>query len=51
MARMIPPLISREDSPPGEIEIFDLLRTDENTKDWIVLHSLDIPQLKVKQIS
>ena len=49
MARMIPPLISRKDSPPGEIEIFDLLRTDENTKDWIVLHSLDIPQ-HIRQI-
>lgn len=44
MARMIPPIISRSDSPPGEVEVFDLLRTDELTKNWIVLHSLDIAQ-------
>jgi len=44
MARMVPPLISKVDSPPGEVEVFDLLRTDGVTKDWIVLHSLDIPQ-------
>jgi len=42
MARMIPPYISGKDSPPGEVEIFDLLRTDDLAENWIVLHSLDI---------
>jgi hypothetical protein len=42
MARMIPPVIG-EDSPPGEHELFKLLRSDPATDAWTVLHSLDLP--------
>lgn len=46
MARMIPPYPSPECSSPGEREIFRRLRDDPGTKDWIVLHSLDIANHK-----
>lgn len=42
MARMIPPRIAPDYPNEGEKEIFQLLKNDPNTKDWIVLHSLDI---------
>ncbi len=42
MARMIPPIISSETRSPGEREIFQRLRDDPDTRDWIVLHSLDV---------
>ena len=45
MARMIPPGFDPETRiPPGEVLIFDRLRSDPETSDWIVLHSLDVPQ-------
>ena len=42
MARMIPPIIPASCPSPGEQEIFTRLKDEPGTKDWIVLHSLDI---------
>lgn len=42
MARMIPPIIPASCPSPGEKEIFTCLKDEPGTKDWIVLHSLDI---------
>ncbi len=44
MARMIPARVYTETKSKGELEIFQKLRDDPNTSDWIVLHSLDIAQ-------
>lgn len=44
MARMIPPLISSTCVSPGERDLFLRLRDDPHTKDWIVLHSLDVAE-------
>lgn len=48
MARMIPALIDPAKSPPGEVTVFKQLR-DSAPADWIVLHSLDLPE-HVRQI-
>ncbi|AQS59526.1 nuclease-related domain-containing DEAD/DEAH box helicase [Desulforamulus ferrireducens] len=50
MARMIPSRIYEDCTSPGEQEIFRRLRDDPDTKDWIVLHSLDLANHR-KQIS
>lgn len=50
MAKMIPPSIYSQTPSPGEKEIFRRLREDPDTKDWIVLHSLDLAQ-PVRQIA
>ena len=50
MARMIPPTIPTSCPSPGEHEIFAKLKDDEATRDWIVLHSLDIAQ-HLRQVS
>jgi hypothetical protein len=42
MARMIPPIIPPSCDSAGEREIFNRLKEDPATKEWIVLHSLDI---------
>src|SRR5690606_39033237 len=42
MARMIPSEVYGPSTPPGEITVFEALRDDPETKDWVVLHSLDI---------
>ena len=44
MARMIPPRIRPDCSSPGEREIFRRLKDDPETRDWIVLHSLDVAE-------
>ena len=41
---MIPPTIPSSCPSPGEHDIFDKLKQDKATRDWIVLHSLDIAQ-------
>jgi hypothetical protein len=41
MATLIPS-ICPDTAPPGEFELFRRLRDDPDTKDWIVLHSLDL---------
>lgn len=50
MATMIPPHPHDSTASLGEIEIFRRLRDDPHTKDWIVLHSLDIAR-HVGQVS
>ena len=50
MARMIPAQIYAGNPSPGEKEIFRRLAKDPNTKDWIVLHSLDITE-HVKRVA
>lgn len=42
MARMIPPDVHPDCASYGEKEIFHRLKNDPQTKDWIVLHSLDL---------
>lgn len=39
---MIPPIIPASCPSPGEQELFTLLKNEAGTKDWAVLHSLDI---------
>lgn len=41
MARMIPPRV-HEGTPSSERRIFESLRTDPDTEDWVVLHSLGL---------
>lgn len=50
MARMIPPAILASCPSPGEHVIFGKLKQEEATRDWIVLHSLDIAQ-HLRQLS
>lgn len=40
MARMIPPYISEDIKSTGEKLIYNLFKSDSDTKDWVVLHSL-----------
>jgi hypothetical protein len=44
MARMIPPYYSEEVKSRGEKQIFDLFKTDPETSEWIVLHSLALTE-------
>ena len=50
MAKMLPPKVFTHTESPGEIEIFDKFKNDPITKEWVVLHSLDIANHR-KQIS
>jgi len=43
MARMYPPRVFSGIKSPGEAEVFDRLKTDPDSAEWIILHSLDIP--------
>ncbi len=45
MARMIPSYLSKEVKSSGEKEIFELFNNSNNTEGWIVLHSLNLPQM------
>jgi ATP:corrinoid adenosyltransferase len=47
---MIPPTIPASCPSPGEQEVFAKLKQEEATRDWIVLHSLDIAQ-HLRQVS
>jgi hypothetical protein len=47
MARMIPPQISAK-SPKGERLIFQKLRDDPGTRDWVGFHSFDIRRHSVR---
>lgn len=49
MARMIPSRIPSTVKSPGEVEVFERLRNDPVTGDWIVLHSLDIAAHQTQQ--
>jgi hypothetical protein len=48
MARMMPSVIDPQRSPPGEVELFNLL-SEHGPPTWIGLHSLDLPD-HVRQI-
>src|SRR6266567_1039339 len=50
MALMIPPTLHANTSSQGELEIFLKLQDDPGTREWIVLHSLDVANHS-KQIS
>lgn len=50
MARMIPPTIPASCLSTGEQEVFAKLKQEEATREWIVLHSLDIAQ-HLRQVS
>lgn len=39
---MIPSQIYGQTAPPGEVDLFNYLHDDQSTRDWVVLHSLDI---------
>lgn len=49
MAQMIPPMATQGTKSPGEIEVFERLRDDPATSNWIVLHSLDIAAHQTQQ--
>src|SRR5579864_8529486 len=42
MARMIPPCLSDDVRSAAERRVFNLLETDPETHDWVVLHSLGL---------
>lgn len=42
MARMIPPRCSDNVKSPGERELFQRLRDDPLTRDWVVLHQFEV---------
>src|SRR3954469_6765379 len=48
MARMIPAVISPDTPSPGEREVFRRLRDDPGTRDWIALHSFELPAHKTQ---
>lgn len=50
MARMLPPTISPDTVSPGEIAVFNTLKTAPGTEQWTVIHSLDIAK-HVSQVS
>lgn len=50
MARMLPPTISPDTVSPGEIAVFNTLKTAPGTESWTVIHSLDIAK-HVSQVS
>lgn len=48
MARMIPNIIPHDNLSEGEKLIFNILKENSSTENWIVLHSLEIPRHIVK---
>jgi hypothetical protein len=44
MAKVSPPYIDKDCKSSGERMIFDMLKKDSFTEDWIVLHSLNLAQ-------
>jgi len=48
MARMIPSVMSLEPPNAAEAQVFNYLRTDSFTRDWTVLHSFDLVNLRSK---
>lgn len=44
MAKLSPPYIDKDCKSTGEKMIFDMLKKDSFTEDWIVLHSLNLSQ-------
>lgn len=48
MSIMYPSFIPSGVKSPGEIEIYERLKNDPDTHDWIVLHSLDVADHRIK---
>jgi hypothetical protein len=46
MARMLPPQVA-DGTPMSERRIFELLRKDPDTDDWVVLHSLGLRRTRI----
>ncbi|RZK02225.1 MAG: hypothetical protein EOO46_18675 [Flavobacterium sp.] len=44
MAKLLPPYIDKSCKSTGEKMIFEMLRNESFTKDWIILHSLNLSQ-------
>lgn len=44
MAKLSPPYIDKDCKSTGERMVFDMLKKDSFTEDWIVLHSLNLAQ-------
>lgn len=48
MSTMYPSFLPSGVKSPGEIEIYERLKSDPDTRDWIVLHSLDVADHRSK---
>lgn len=48
MSTMYPSFLPSGVKSPGEIEIYERLKSDPDTNDWIVLHSLDVADHRSK---
>lgn len=48
MSTMYPSFLPSGVKSPGEIEIYERLKNDPDTRDWIVLHSLDVADHRSK---
>jgi len=48
MAKLLPPYIDKTCKSSGEKQIFEILQKSSFTKDWIILHSLNLSQHTVR---
>lgn len=48
MAKILPPYIDKSCKSSGEVLIYNLFKNNSYTKDWIVLHSLNLSQHTVR---
>lgn len=48
MAKLLPPYIDKSCKSTGEKMLFDIFKNSQFTKDWIVLHSLNLSQHTVR---
>lgn len=48
MAKLLPPYIDKSCKSTGERMIFDIFKNNSFTKDWIILHSLNLSQHTVR---
>lgn len=48
MAKLLPPYIDKSCKSTGERIMFDILKNSPFTKDWIILHSLNLSQHTVR---
>ena len=44
MAKILPPYIDKACKSAGEKMIFEMFKNESFTKDWIILHSLNLSQ-------
>ena len=48
MAKLLPPYIDKSCKSSGEKIIFELFKNNSFTKDWIILHSLNLSQHTIR---